>query len=188
MSVIIVEGIDGAGKSTLVSCLANVKPNALLLQSITPPTSIASFYSTVRNWDQMALKYRDVICDRHPLISEYVYGDTVIETEIRLNAFDVLKYLVSLNVSLIVYCKADLGKLLIEPRKNDKRDVEFTEFVKRRLDIIDARYTAIMLHLKKHFLVREVNVLESNPVELAESIYKDLENSDHQSTDRSDDD
>lgn len=76
MALVIVEGCDGSGKTTLVQrARAECKRYFWAAQPSRPPKTIEQILEGSR-WLAMALNFPslDVILDRHPYISEPIYG------------------------------------------------------------------------------------------------------------------
>lgn len=80
MLVIIVEGPDGAGKSSLVSKLHHDLGNPVHERACTSEGGPVKELAQWVNSDLLAWRRRDVpvsIYDRHPVISEFIYGPIV---------------------------------------------------------------------------------------------------------------
>ncbi len=65
----VIEGPDGTGKSTLAALLSQ-RLKLPIIQGEGPPKSFAEFHDRVARYE----RYDNVIFDRHPCISEDIYG------------------------------------------------------------------------------------------------------------------
>lgn len=71
--MIIIEGMDNTGKSTLAKKLS-LKFNLKIIKSSGPPEDKESWIKKIHYSIDQSKKGINFIYDRHPLISEYVYG------------------------------------------------------------------------------------------------------------------
>ena len=78
MPLIIVEGVDGSGKTTLIQNFRQVASRLCwLLFRSGPPQGTEDLVDTVRYIERSSLFSVPLIVDRHPLISETIYGPIV---------------------------------------------------------------------------------------------------------------
>jgi predicted HAD superfamily Cof-like phosphohydrolase len=99
MSIIIIEGCDFAGKSTLINKLSK-DLSLLAIKAIRPRTM-----DDVDNWlDKVTYLTADepIICDRTPLISEPIYGDIIRGNPV-IDAFSAERDL-SMLYPIVVFC------------------------------------------------------------------------------------
>lgn len=75
--IILVEGPDNAGKTTLVGMLQQARPQARISKCAGTPPSIEEMLEALREIGMAAEGDEDVIFDRSPLVSERVYGRTI---------------------------------------------------------------------------------------------------------------
>lgn len=139
---IVVEGCDGTGKTTLIKALSVAWGFPYLHQSPGPPSCSRELDVRVCKSIGEGVKHNDLISDRWPLISDYCYtgrGSIVrISASLHLGAVD-----------RILHCDVDSpGQLQIEPRENDKSDLEQTMRIKKQVGIILERYTVLMNELR----------------------------------------
>lgn len=75
MSIIVVEGVDGSGKTTLIDQLrqASIRHFVTLSRS-SPPKTLPEIMDVLSWMERGARMATPLICDRHPLISEPIYG------------------------------------------------------------------------------------------------------------------
>lgn len=77
MSIVIVEGPDGAGKTTLISNLRKAtKRHFITLSRNGRPRKPDDLLLSIP-WIAQCPEGVDLVCDRHPLISEWIYGPHV---------------------------------------------------------------------------------------------------------------
>jgi len=158
---IVVEGLDGTGKSTLASALHQNNPSALKFVSEGPATP-NEFWRRNAILRELCESKSDVICDRHPAISEHVYGDICRNTGPLIRSHLVIALLEEHSIDRIVYCRSRLSTLKIEARDDDS-DREMTELVKKNLMFLHFRYEALMALLKERFEVMEIDALHTDP-------------------------
>ena len=110
MSIIIVEGVDGSGKTILLRRLREQSSRYFWVAlSSGRPKTLEEIHDAVHFIGQCAYLKLPVICDRFPLISEEVYGPTLRGTSL-LNDLSHRQQEISANFLLenterIVYCK-----------------------------------------------------------------------------------
>lgn len=140
--LVVIEGPDGAGKTTLVELLRqnSASPYFGLMRSSGP----CDRFDQVHGFMTMAsAPYLDrVLCDRCPAISEFVYGPILrpVEEQIPL-PFERVRDLIE-PVNLLVYCRPP-AELIVE---NCRRDLHMSG-VASNIERIIARYDKLMLQL-----------------------------------------
>jgi hypothetical protein len=114
MSLIVVEGVDGSGKSTLLenARLEIKKKYFVIARHSCRPLSAADIIGFLR-LAEMSAPF-PVICDRHPLVSEPIYGNLLRGSDITdlvmissVHKIDRLKR----TVDRIVYCRPSYGQI-----------------------------------------------------------------------------
>lgn len=104
MSIIVVEGVDASGKSTLLDqSRLDIRRRYFLLmrhsQRPYSPLDVTGFLKTLEG------VRCDVVVDRHPLISEPIYGPILRGVDITENSVtDRLRYLKN-TVERVIYCR-----------------------------------------------------------------------------------
>ena len=123
MSIIIVEGPDGAGKTTLIQNLRkSTKRHFLTLSRNGPPRKPEDLLATIP-WIASCPKEVDLVCDRHPLISEPIYGPHVRGEESMIalvyppdKAIEILYH----TVDKVIYCRPPLSTIIEEVNIEDQ--------------------------------------------------------------------
>ncbi len=159
--MIIVEGIDGTGKTTLVGELKKL--------GMTIPN-----YNYDKNTQSFATKYFNIIlktgneyCSDRSFISEVAKGE-IVRGLCRLPYDDyerLLAYYASFGTK-VVYLKAD-KETLLQRRKDDPEDLEMLE---NHFEAIDKRYDEVMLTAKKYLPVYEFDTAVNNPDQILEQL------------------
>lgn len=109
MSVVVVEGCDGSGKSTLISrARENQKDRYFVtLQASRYPPDVKTALQYL-NWVK-SLRTLDMICDRYHFISDRVYGPVLRDT----NLFKPFPLDFGLKeVAVVVYCRPSREKII----------------------------------------------------------------------------
>ena len=109
MSIVVVEGVDGSGKTTLIRNLrARSKTYFWVASSSGRPKCLADLHDALHWIGQAAYLRTPVVCDRLPLISEAVYGPVMrgsslleqLQHKYQKEYGDILK-----GVDRIIYCR-----------------------------------------------------------------------------------
>lgn len=121
--LIIVEGCDGSGKSTLVQKLRRELPYNWVCQSQGYPRT-AENASRGAQWLEAAPPEFFIICDRHPLLAERVYGPIIRNENIFLGtAFEDMENVLDfLHGALVIYCRPPIT--VIEQGVRTQRQME----------------------------------------------------------------
>lgn len=139
MSLIVVEGVDGSGKSTLMenARLEITKRYFIQVRHSCRPLSIAHL-NNLLSVVEHARDYVDVMLDRHPLISEPIYAgllrpgtDLTIHAD-RWKTFEDRAVHLAHTVERIIYCRPSLEAV--------KRNVSVNPQLFGVVDKIDALY------------------------------------------------
>jgi len=118
--LVILEGADGSGKTSLSTRLRkNLDPYILLLRSNGPPHHIEQLASVV-NFMKDGPRLIPVITDRHPLISEFVYGP-ILRGEC-MHSLDVRQMATLFWDSMIVYCRPNYAALAAGVREETQME------------------------------------------------------------------
>ncbi len=151
--MIIVEGIDGTGKTTLVTQLKELGLNNVS-------------YDYDKNTQSFATKYFNInlsttkkgVSDRS-FISEVAKGN-IVRGLCRLSDDDyekLLHYYSTFNTK-VIYLKAD-KKTLLERRKDDPEDLEMLQ---KHFEAINIRYDEVIEIAKKYLDVYEFNTTKTS--------------------------
>lgn len=149
MSLIVVEGVDASGKSTLLetSRLEIKKRYFVLVRHSCRPLELGDALQFMRMVNGSS-QYLDVIADRHPLISEPIYGTIIRDGHLFANHFnyDNPEYranTLSSSVDRIIYCRPPVEVMREHIDKNPQ-----LEWVKERFDQLVEAYDETMSYLQ----------------------------------------
>lgn len=125
--MIVIEGFDGAGKTTLIQRLQLDLPYHLILRTSGPPPDSESLYRALGVFEKVSTYSGLILTDRHPEISESIYGPTL-----RGSSFLVQPPQLN-NTTGLVYCRPtinetffrNLGKGHIDGVTEKTRDLIF---------------------------------------------------------------
>lgn len=137
--IVVVEGPDGGGKSTLIDNLRlESKRHYVALRRSGAPDN-ADEIVTVVNWmNRMSIGMVPLICDRHPLISEPIYGQTLRGSSLLDGVYSVddIKENFLDHVSRVIYCRPPTGVILKKMQENHqlKGVHEHIEEITRKYD------------------------------------------------------
>lgn len=126
MPLVILEGPDGAGKSTLAArLLKGTGLPTLLVRRSGPPGDVETLQFQA-GWIEEQHKGLNVIADRHPLISETLYAPHVRKVEHPpWTLKDALHHFDGIHLGrrpLIVYCRASLERMAQSSRVEDQME------------------------------------------------------------------
>lgn len=124
MPLIIVEGVDGAGKTTLIQNFRQVaSKHCFIISRSGPPKTtedclrpMALFHAASRN--------SPIIVDRHPLISEPIYGPIIRGVSMVDPPFnwELAIQMVAQVADRVIYCKTDLETAQKASRRERQMD------------------------------------------------------------------
>lgn len=143
MSIIVVEGVDASGKSTLMENLRTVPGYFLLLRHSCRPLKsydIARFLQFIENESSAMVR----VVDRHPLISEPIYGPILRNenlVEKIYNPDQVVRRL-ERTVARIIYCRPAVARI-----KENLRNRPQLAGIETHIDELVKRYDDRMLSL-----------------------------------------
>jgi hypothetical protein len=108
MSIVVVEGPDGSGKTTLIKNLRNATRRYFVtLGSGGPPQNVLNVTCVTAWIAQMAMGRVPVVCDRLSLISEPIYGEILRDENIFEGTYtteDIKQFLLD-HVDRVIYCR-----------------------------------------------------------------------------------
>lgn len=132
--MIIVEGPDGAGKSTLVNSLAD-RLRYIVHRNSGPPKDVEALHERIN-------KYRSLphwtICDRHAGLSELIYGPIIRGTRIAFNPSAILPG------KVLIYCRPPLETLMASHVIKESDPPDHAQKVTERIKAIVEAYDAAM--------------------------------------------
>lgn len=144
--LIVVEGVDGSGKTTLIQNFRQVaKQLCWIFSRSGPPQGPSDLLSTIGLLDRARYYSIPLITDRHPLISEPIYGPIIRgKSLIEEDWPEALghKYLGGL-VSRVIYCKPSLETA----RKSSRRERQIEGVHEKYRDLYQA-YDKAMENLR----------------------------------------
>jgi len=147
--MIVVEGPDGSGKSTLVESLRiHSHHYFIILRASRAPTTREDMLRYM-SWSKQKPLPLDILMDRHPAISEMIYGP-LIRQQNRLKDFDSESGREALlkGVTHIIYCRPITPVIEATALKTWQMDG-----VKEKITDIIQQYDWIMAELLKKFSV-----------------------------------
>lgn len=151
MGLIVVEGPDGAGKTTLIRNLRNsTKRHFLTLHRSGPPGTIANVRAYLELTRHAARSDLPVICDRHPLISEPIYGQVLRGHNLIEQHFsnEFVGDLLRDDVDRIIYCRPRSATIRESLKKEKQLDG-----IPEHIDRIIKAYDYYIQHLEEDFRI-----------------------------------
>lgn len=105
--IVVVEGPDGSGKSTLIDNLRlTCSRHFVSLRRSGPPKNADELTSIIRWMTRMEVSLVPLICDRYPLISEPIYGNAIRGTNLLDGIYDVdAQKAIFKSVDRVIYCR-----------------------------------------------------------------------------------
>lgn len=149
MSIIVVEGVDASGKSTLLENIRAIpkKYFVLMRHSCRPlkPADIIRFLNTI---EENGLT---IVADRHPLISEPIYGPLLRKENLVEKIFttEQVNRRLSRTVDRIIYCRPPSS--IIHSCLNNRPQLAG---IKEKIDLLIDEYDKRMLELDSIVPVR----------------------------------
>jgi hypothetical protein len=162
--LIVVEGPDGAGKSTLIESARQKKEYFVRWQSSGPPPDLKTVIQ-VLFWLSSFPKDVHVVCDRIPCISDRVYGPILRGIDL----FEKMPLDFGLGkLDTLVYCRPPTETLL----KNATEGTHL-EGVRERQEQIVQGYDALINKLAEKLSARviEYDFTKESPVELWKKVF-----------------
>lgn len=148
MSVIIVEGVDGSGKTALLRNLRKQTRNYFWVASSSGrPLSLPDLQDAIHWIGQAAFLKIPIICDRFPVISEMIYGPILrgaslldqLSRRDQANVTNLLK-----EVDRIIYCRPPIETIEQNLAQNPQ-----LEGVKKNIKALATRYDDVMNSLRE---------------------------------------
>jgi len=149
--LIIIEGPDHSGKTTLHQSLKEIKGTHLALLSTNERQSDpAKFFSYVKSISSMAA-ITNVVTDRHPVISELIYGPILRPNEemigdIGWSSPGIIKNLFGDPPIIIIYCKVSPSDTAFRRRFAKSYQLHG---VKPNIELICRSYDELMLKIRQ---------------------------------------
>jgi len=145
---IVVEGMDGTGKSVLVSALQAAIHTARVLafSKNKPENRQELLLSLARDRSEASIEFVNIF-DRLSAISEYIYMDNG-----GLKFDEVIQEIEDCNIDLIVWARRPINMCDVTPRSDDPKDVEYNKLLAARLPDIAVNYEILMPELMTYMI------------------------------------
>lgn len=143
--IIVVEGPDGAGKSTLIDNLRLCsKMHYVTLRRSGPPNNLEQIRAVIRwieQFDPSSLHTLPLILDRHPFISEAIYGPALRGSSLLMNYYTMhdLEYHFHRFIKRVIYCRPPTS-VITQKMQNNPQLAGVTE----RIEEITSKYDFTM--------------------------------------------
>lgn len=125
MPLIVVEGVDGSGKTTLIQNFRQAtSKHSLIISRSGPPSCKEDLLTTLYGITNLGRREVPIIVDRHPLISEPIYGPIIrgkSYVDPPFNRENALEY-VAATAHRVIYCKTDLETAQRASRRERQMD------------------------------------------------------------------
>lgn len=145
MTLIVVEGPDGSGKTTLINNLRSATKRYYWTarSSGAPPTQY-HLLQAIKLLQTLSLSLLPVILDRHVLISDPIYGPLLRDENPVLDVYTErgVKNILLNTVKRIIYCCPPRA-LVIEGAKIENQLKGVPERIERLIDLYDLRMTEL---------------------------------------------
>ena len=165
--IVILEGPDGSGKTTLADNIRNSAETYVhLIRSNSKPPRAADIFLYTQ-WLDRFPKGMGLIVDRHPLISEYVYGPILRDKCLHNFSLETIRNF--LEDQLIVYCRPSFRAVIDNVLKGEHRigvDKQAGELIQK--------YDEVMAELKNLGANILLHNYEHNPGETLQGINNHL--------------
>lgn len=149
MGLVIVEGCDASGKSTLIEQLRlESKKYFWVVRSSGPPRTYPEVADAISWLTRSSHSGPPIVCDRHPLISEPIYGLVLRGKNLLAGHFsesDIREHLLD-SVDRIIYCRPPTEQILLKIGHQAQ-----LKGVPDNLERLIQVYDQTMEFLEKHF-------------------------------------
>lgn len=153
MAIVVVEGPDGSGKTNLIRNLRKeAKEHYLCLARMNPPTHVSEITRIVHWVEKVFFLTPNLVLDRHPLISEPIYGPLLRGENLlegHWNTDDIRQHFATV-ISRVIYCRPPTSVIYRELQKDEQ-----LKGVAEKIEEITHQYDCVM-KLLNHWGVRVV--------------------------------
>jgi hypothetical protein len=150
MTIIVVEGVDGAGKSTLIANLRAVSDRYFwILRASGPPSSAQEVELAIDKIDELGNGAPSLnwVFDRHPLISEPIYG-RVLRGKSHLDGMASKVYRERIaSINKIIYCRPPF-KTVLDGVQIENQLAGVHERIRELYDAYDEAIDFMRIHLR----------------------------------------
>lgn len=165
MSIIVVEGVDASGKSTLMENLRTVPGYFLLIRHSCRPLKVFDLMRFLKFIENEASSMMLVV-DRHPLISEPIYGPLLRRNNLVERVFTPNQVVQRLEktISRVIYCRPP-KEAILHNLNNRPQLTGVNEHIHQLLDDYD------QLMMKLSNLIPVVNYDYTVPTDLKQLLF-----------------
>ena len=148
----VIEGMDGTGKSTLASLLHDATGWHVVRWG-DPPTDVMRYFATVGEARQLAREHGHIIYDRHPLISDAVYGPGYFDGALGMRTDEarwIADRLHESAIGRVIWCDVDDPRdLRIEARDTEVDQAKTAGLIAQAPELLE-KYTNLMTVLRHY--------------------------------------
>lgn len=164
MTIIVVEGVDGAGKSTLIRNLRGVsKQYFWTLNASGPPHSTDQVMRAIDEIDDLIHgSPTNWVFDRHPLISEPIYGK-ILRGKSYLDDINPVTYRSLLSsFTKVIYCRPPFD-VVEEESKHERQLAGIHEKLRTLYDAYDEAIESLRTHTQVPIVTYDWTLRGENP-------------------------
>lgn len=135
--LIVVEGPDGSGKTTLIENLRHTSKRYFGIARMQgPPNSLDDLLRALNWLGHSSKSSLPIICDRHPLISERIYGPLLRGTDYVEKGIPGNGRILRALVDRVIYCRPP-NKVILEGVRKEKQLEGVVNHTVKLIDLYD---------------------------------------------------